>query len=114
MDEWRVHQAQATLELRVAWLDRYQQVEANSRPQQGEASHDRRRRPSDSQLDSNQTLAEQFNLLRVVDNQRYPAFFQWCGRRYELLVSHPAGDRSPPRITMAQWTLPPFPRSTRS
>ena len=32
------------------------------------------------------TLAEQFNLLRTVDNTRYPAFFDLQGHRYRLHI----------------------------
>ena len=85
VEEWRALQAQATLELCLAWFDRYQEVVAAARPQQGEASH-YRRRPADSELDPQRSLAEQFELLRVVDNARYPALFHWRGRRYELQV----------------------------
>ena len=59
---------------------------ASAQPQHGEASHYRRRRPADSQLDPERSLAEQVNLLRVVDNHRYPAFFHWRGRSYVLEV----------------------------
>jgi hypothetical protein len=31
-------------------------------------------------------VAEQFNLLLVVDNQHYPAFVHWRGRRFVLQV----------------------------
>jgi UDP-2,4-diacetamido-2,4,6-trideoxy-beta-L-altropyranose hydrolase len=86
VEEWRALQAQATLMLCLAWFDRYQEVVAAAQPQQGQDSHFRRRRPADSQLDLERPLAEQFNLLRVVDNQRYPAFFNWYGRRYVLQV----------------------------
>ena len=86
VEEWRALQAQATIELCLAWLDRYREVVAAARPQQGMASHYRRRRPADSELDPQRSLAEQFELLRVVDNARYPAFFHWRGRRYELQV----------------------------
>jgi len=41
-----------------------------------------KRSPADSQLDPNKTIAEQFDLLRVVDSQRYPAFFDYRGKRY--------------------------------
>ena len=86
VEEWRALQAQATLELCLAWFDRYQEVVAAAQPQHGEASQYCRRRPTDSQLDPERSLAEQFNLLRVVDNQRYSAFFHWRGRRYVLQV----------------------------
>ena len=94
VEEWRTLQAQATLELCLAWFDRYREVVAAAQPQHSEASHYRRRRPADSQLDPECTLAEQFTLLRVVDNQRYPAFFHWHGRRYRLQVQ-PEPLRSP-------------------
>ena len=94
VEEWRALQAQATLELCLAWFDCYQEVVAAAQPQNSEASHYRRRRPADSQLDPERSLAEQFNLLRVVDNQRYPAFFDWHGRRYGLQVQ-PEPLRSP-------------------
>lgn len=45
-----------------------------------------RRTPADSELDPNKTITEQFNLLRVVDNDRYPAFFELSGRRYRLSI----------------------------
>jgi len=43
--------------------------------QQGEATYYPRRIAKDSKLDLNKTIEEQFNLLRVCDNERYPAFF---------------------------------------
>ena len=86
VDEWRALQAQATLELCLAWCDRHQEVVAAAQPQRGEPSHFRRRRPADSQLDPERSLAEQFNLLRVVDNQGYPAFFTMGSRTFLLQV----------------------------
>ena len=54
--------------------------------QQGEPSWYPRRRAEDSRLDPGRTIAEQFELLRVVDNDRYPAFFDYRGRRYILRI----------------------------
>lgn len=56
------------------------------RPQQGDATWYARRRPQDSRLDPSRTIAEQFDLLRVVDNDRYPAFFDYRSRRYILRI----------------------------
>lgn len=86
VEEWRALQADATINLCLEWLDRHSDVVAKSLPQQGEISHYRRRRPADSQLDPQRSLADQFNLLRVVDNERYPAFVELRGRRYELQI----------------------------
>lgn len=93
VEEWRTLQAEATIALCLEWLDRYAEVLKHARPQQGEASHYRRRRPADSQLDLQRPLAEQFNLLRVVDNQRYPAFVELRGRRYALQIHALDNDR---------------------
>lgn len=45
-----------------------------------------KRTPADSQLDPNRTIAEQFDLLRIVDEQRYPAFFYYRGKRYLIKI----------------------------
>lgn len=55
-------------------------------PQAGTPSYYPRRTPADSQLDPSRPLAEQFNLLRVADPQRYPAFFELHGHRYEIVL----------------------------
>jgi len=58
-----------------------------STPQEGDESFYRKRTPEDSRLDINKTIAEQFNLLRIVDNDSYPAFFEIDGHRYFLKIS---------------------------
>lgn len=59
--------------------------------QMGEPSWYARRRAGDSRLDPERSIAEQFQLLRVVDNERYPAFFHLNGRRYDIHIH----DRGP-------------------
>ena len=54
------------------------------REQHGESSYYRKRGPADSRLDPERALAEQFDLLRVSDPERYPAHFEYRGRRYRL------------------------------
>lgn len=56
------------------------------RPQTGEASFFRKRTPADSQLDPSQTFAESFNLLRVADPERYPAYFEYRGCKYRVRI----------------------------
>jgi RimJ/RimL family protein N-acetyltransferase len=84
VDEWRTLQARATHRICLEWLDRYAEVINQARLQEGEASHYMRRRPDDSQLNPHRSLSEQFNLLRVVDNERYPAFVEIKGQRYKV------------------------------
>lgn len=54
--------------------------------QVGEPTWYSRRKKADSRLDPSKTIAEQFPLLRVVDNERYPAFFDYRGHRYVLKI----------------------------
>ena len=89
VEDWRALQAQVTVKLCLAWLDRYREIIATARPQEGEPTHYRRRRPMDSQLDPHRTLAEQFDLLRIVDNNNYPAFFSWQGHSFIVKISRP-------------------------
>jgi methionyl-tRNA formyltransferase len=43
-----------------------------------------KRTPNDSQLDPNKTIEQQFNLLRVCDNERFPAFIDIHGQKYTV------------------------------
>ena len=57
------------------------------RPQNREvATFYRRRTIEDSRLDVHKTLAEQFDLLRICDPERYPCYFDYRGRRYKLKI----------------------------
>jgi methionyl-tRNA formyltransferase len=64
-------------------IDDFSQIDP--RPQDGvEATYYPKRNPEDSRIDPQRSIAEQFDLLRVADPQRFPAFFDWRGYRYEL------------------------------
>lgn len=58
----------------------------DGRPQEGEPDFYARRSPKDSRLDPDQNIRSQFNLLRIVDNEKYPAFFELNGHRYNLFI----------------------------
>lgn len=62
-----------------------------SRPPDGELQSEigtyyGRRRPADSRLDVALPLAAQFNLLRIVDNKKYPAWFELFGHKYRISI----------------------------
>ena len=46
-----------------------------------------KRTPEDSRLDPNASLASQFEQLRVADPVRFPAFFEYRGKRYYVQLS---------------------------
>jgi len=52
-------------------------------------SYYRKRTPADSELDPDKSIAEQFDLLRVADPERFPAFFKLRGCTYELNIRKP-------------------------
>lgn len=43
-----------------------------------------KRTPKDSQIDPHKSIAEQFDLIRVCDPNRFPAYFEHLGQRYTL------------------------------
>ena len=49
-------------------------------------SYYRRRNVEDSRIDPKLPLSEQFDILRVSDPQRFPAFFEWRGCCYEIQI----------------------------
>lgn len=84
IDEMRSKQAEATIKLVDRFVDNYRNT--LGRQQDGEVTYYRRRTNLDSRLNVNSTIAEQFNLLRVCDNDRYPAWFELKGKKYILKI----------------------------
>ena len=54
--------------------------------QSGVETFYKKRGPDDSALDVNKTIIEQFNLLRTVDNEKYPAFFIHKGKKFLVKI----------------------------
>jgi methionyl-tRNA formyltransferase len=84
VDELRMKQGEATIQILLNFVNKY----PNNKPtqQQGEESYYPRRKTEHSKLDIKKTIAEQFNLLRVCDNERYPAWFEINGKKFILKV----------------------------
>jgi methionyl-tRNA formyltransferase len=83
-DEIKHAQGEKTVELVLRFVNEYPNVTAKK--QSGESTFYPRRTCADSKLDVNKSLSEQFNLLRVVDNKRYPAFFWYKNHKYVLKI----------------------------
>lgn len=88
--EIRAAQGEASVRLCQEFLDA--PVPPTAAEQTGQPSSYPRRRPADSELDINKTIAEQFPRLRIVDNERYPAFFKLGGHTYRLTITKQHGD----------------------
>jgi len=84
--EMRGELARATFSLCEEFLTGYPAVLERGVPQAGEESFYPRRTPADSRLDPDRSLREQFRLLRVADNDRYPCFFELDGQTFVIKV----------------------------
>lgn len=82
--EIRSKQAMKIMDLVLKFIDDYADIKLIE--QKGKSTFYRRRKPVDSKLDINKSIKEQFNLLRVIDNERYPGFFIYKGHKYILKI----------------------------
>ena len=83
-DEIRYKQAKFTFELIGRFIKKYPNI--IKRKQFGESTYYRRRKTSDSELNINLTIKELFPLLRIVNNEDWPAFFQINGVKYIIKI----------------------------
>lgn len=83
VDEIRKKIAYATFDMIEEYVERYPM---SACAQKGRSSYFRKRTVSDSQLHVNRSIKSQFNTLRIVDNERYPAFFEYKGHTYVLKI----------------------------
>jgi methionyl-tRNA formyltransferase len=72
----------------------FRSIVPTPQPAAGEVTYYGRRSPEDSQIDANKSIAEQFDLLRVCDPLRYPAFFDMHGCRYKLTLEKIHNDKN--------------------
>ena len=86
VEELRKKQAEYTIKMCVSFIEGYPGITSIGKDQSGGSSYYRKRKPEDSKLDPDKTIREQFNLLRIVDNERYPAYFELNGMRYMLKI----------------------------
>jgi methionyl-tRNA formyltransferase len=83
--ELREKQANFTIEMCIEFINNYKNYKVAT-PQIGDESFYKKRTSKDSELDINKTINEQFNLLRIVDNDNYPAFFYKNDKKYILKI----------------------------
>ncbi|MBW1855471.1 MAG: methionyl-tRNA formyltransferase [Deltaproteobacteria bacterium] len=86
VEELRQKQAEYTVKLCVSFIKEYPRISLRGINQSGRSPYYKKRGPNDSKLDPDKTIREQFDLLRVVDNERYPAYFKLNGVRYILKI----------------------------
>lgn len=86
VEELRARLAGVTVDLCREFVASYPDIVQCARPQQGVPTYYPRRSAADSRLDPDRTISEQFDLLRIVDNDNYPAWFEFRGHRYVIKI----------------------------
>ena len=82
--EIRNIQAIETIKIILKFLKKYPNFKRKN--QSGKSTFYRRRFASDSKLNINKTLKKNFNLLRIADNDRYPAYFEYKRNTYVIKI----------------------------
>lgn len=83
--ELREKQASFTIDMCLEFINNYEKYKTPQK-QIGEESFYPKRSLKDSRLDIDKSIKEQFDLLRIVDNDAYPAFFEIEGHSYILKI----------------------------
>lgn len=86
IDSWRNKLAQMILSLCNKFIQNYPQILQQGRLPSGDESYYPKRTPAHSELSIHKTIKEQFNLLRIVDNENYPAFFVINNKKYLIKI----------------------------
>ena len=66
------------------FLSKYPKIRGTS--QFGKPSFNEKRNSNHSELDINKSIKDQFNLMRISDNEKYPAFFNFRNNKYILKI----------------------------
>ena len=84
LSEIKHKQGEKTIDLIMNFLVDFNTIKGQI--QVGESTFYRQRNYNDSELNVDDTIRNQFNLLRVCDNERYPAYFILNGKKYLLKI----------------------------
>ena len=87
VNELREKQANSTIKLCNEWLKKYPSIKNMGNTQTGQISYYKKRTPVDSKLNPDLSITKLFNLLRIVDNKNYPAWFELRGNNYRLSIN---------------------------
>lgn len=77
-------QANLTFEMVKKYINEHKFI--NPLPQIGTPTFYPKRKSNSSELDINKNIIDQFNLLRIVDNERYPAYFYINKKKYIVKI----------------------------
>ena len=77
-------QGEKTIDLVIQFMNQWPNVKGES--QVGTPSYYPKRTEKDDALDAEKTIIENFDHLRIVDNEKYPAWFEYRNRKYKIKI----------------------------
>ena len=85
LDEIKMKQGKKTIELAMRFLEKYPDIEPKAQVDiQPTFYH--KRTYKDDRLDIEKSIIGNFNHLRIVHNEKYPAWFEYKGKEYILKI----------------------------
>lgn len=84
LEELRSKMAHKIIELSLRYIENYESLKPKE--QSGEESFYVRRRTIDDKIDPQETIINLFNHFRIADNERYPLFFEYKGKAYNIKI----------------------------
>ena len=83
-DEIRFKQSEAIFNIIDKYLNKFPKI--NFKKQMGKTTYNKKRSFLDNKLNINKSIKKQFNLLRIVDNENYPANFKYKNKTYIIKI----------------------------
>ena len=83
-DEIREIQGNQFIKIIKNFLSEYPNIKCKK--QTGVSNFNKKRYPKDSKLNINKTIKQQFNHLRINDNELYPSYFYYRSKKYIIKI----------------------------
>jgi len=77
---------EAEIKLMNQAVEGYKDIQPYAQDPNSESTYHRKRTSRDSQIVPCQSIADQFDLIRMCDPERYPAWFELHGQKYKLTL----------------------------
>ena len=92
LNEIKKKQFNEMVNLYLNFLKKHKKIKIKN--QTGKSFYFRLRKSKDSKININKSIKEQFNLLRIVDNKNYPAYFIYKNNKFKIKITDYEKDNS--------------------
>jgi methionyl-tRNA formyltransferase len=86
LSDIRRKQGEMTVNMVLRFLEKWPELKPVE--QNGDATYFPKRTRDHDKLDTNKSISELFDQFRIVDNERYPAWFEFRGKKYFIKIYH--------------------------